>query len=251
MMNAIVIEDEVNVREAFMKSLKAFCPEIKVLGYADSVASGKILIDHTDFDVLFLDINLPDGTGFNLLEQVENKDYSLVFVTAYDEHAIKAFKLSAVDYLLKPVSPDLLVAAVDKVKRVAEADDQVRLDVAKTHLNSQFEQSNKIILRDQESLYIRLIKDIVYCHAEGSYTRFRFAEGPEILTSTNLKEYELLLSPFKFTRNHHSYLCNLYHVAEIKKTEGGSLVMSDGSILPISARKKAGILEKLKELFIG
>lgn len=250
-MNAIIIEDEVNVREAFKKVLAAFCPTVNVLSYAGSVKEGVDLINRTDFDLLFLDINLTDGTGFDLLEQVSNRSYSIIFVTAYDQHAIKAFKLSAVDYLLKPISPDQLIAAVEKVKKIQEQSQDAQLEVARKHLQADQDQTNKIILRDQDSLYIKMIKDIIYCKAEGSYTQFKFVDGNIILTSTNLKEYEQLLSPFDFTRNHHSYLCNLHHVREIKKVDGGSLVMSDGTHLPISARKKAAILEKMRTLFIN
>lgn len=250
-MKAIVIEDEINVRRAFMKALDAFCPEVQLLSYAGSVADGVEMVDNSKFDILFLDINLPDGSGFDLLSQVENKDYAIIFVTAYDEHAIKAFKLSAVDYLLKPVSPDFLISAVEKAKKLRDLDDKSNIEIAQGHMKANFEQSNKLILKDQESLYIKQIKDILYCQAEGSYTRFKFVDGSIILTSTNLKEYEQLLSPFKFTRNHHSFLCNLYHVVEIKKVDGGSIVMSDGSVLPISARKKAGIMDQMKALFIN
>ena len=250
-MKAIVIEDEINVRRAFLKALDAFCPEVQVLSYAGNVSDGVDMVNNTRIDILFLDINLPDGTGFDLLAKVKNKDYAIIFVTAYDEHAIKAFKLSAVDYLLKPISPDLLISAVDKAKKLRDFDHKEHVEIAQHHMSTDFEQTNKLILKDQDSLYIKMIKDILYCQAEGSYTRFKFKDGSVILTSTNLKEYENLLSPFKFSRNHHSYLCNLYHVAEIKKVDGGSIVMSDGSILPISARKKAGIMEQMKALFIN
>lgn len=251
-MKAVVIEDEINVREGFIKMLNAFCPEVTVVATAENVEKGIELVNRQTFDLLFLDINLPDGSGFDLMHRVQNRDFKLIFVTAYDKYAIDAFKLSAVDYLLKPVSPDLLNKAIQKVKDVTQkAVNQAQLEVLNTNLLRQVDQTNKIVLRDQDSLHLIQVKDIVYCRAEGSYTTFVLTNGTKIMTSLNLKEYENLLLPYNFVRSHHSYLINLNQVVEVKKNDGGSLIMTDKSQLPISARKRAMILEEIKRVFIG
>jgi two-component system LytT family response regulator len=250
-MKAIVIEDEINVREGFLKLINAFCPEIQVINTAENVEDGIQLVNNTDFDLLFLDIHLPDGSGFDLMHQVTNKNFQLIFVTAYDKYAIDAFKLSAVDYLLKPVSPDLLQKAILKVKtNPKEVKREEQLKILDNHFQKK-EQSNKIILKDQESIHLVKISDILYCKAEGSYTTFCIIDGRNILTSMNLKEYDQLLNPYQFIRCHHSFLVNIHEIREVRKADGGYLNMSDGSLIPISTRKKAQILEEINRVFLS
>ena len=251
-MKTLIIEDEINVRQGFVKMLNTFCPEVTIVGEAGSVKEGLVLIQNTEFDILFLDIHLPDGSGFDLLECIERRDFNVVFVTAYDKYAVHAFNLSAVDYLLKPVSPKLLKNAVAKAGFIqSTAFLKESLDIASNHLSNRNTQSNKIILKDLESLHIVKVEDLIYCKAEGSYTKFVQKNGVPIMTSTNLKEYEKMLEGYDFIRSHHSYLVNLHHILELKKQEGGSLVLSNTEELPISTRKKATILENMKRIFIN
>lgn len=251
-MKVIIIEDEVNVREGFIKMIDAFCAGLEIIATADSVKTGVKIVDESDFDILFLDINLPDGSGFDLMHKVTNRDFYLIFVTAYDQYAVDAFKVSAIDYLLKPVSPDLLIKAIDKTReKDAELNQGTLLDNLTQNLSSPKDQSNKIVLNDHESLHLIVISNILYCQAEGSYTTFTLADGKKIVTSSNLKEYEQMLSPYEFVRSHHSYLVNMHQVLELKKNDGGYLVMSDQSQLPISTRKKSAITEEIKRIFIN
>ncbi|MDF1695159.1 MAG: LytTR family DNA-binding domain-containing protein [Saprospiraceae bacterium] len=251
-MRVIIIEDETNVREGFIKLLATFCPEVEVVGVADSVETGLKMITETDFDLLFLDINLPDGSGFDLMYRLESIDFMLIFVTAYGKYAVDAFKLSAVDYLLKPVAPDLLKKAIEKARNSIQQSLSInRVQVLESNLSRPTDQDNKIILKDQDSMHLIQVKDIIYCFAEGSYTNFMLTEKRKIITSTNLKEYEQLLLPYNFLRCHHSYLVNLHHVVALKKQDGGYLETSDQSQLPISTRKKATIIEKIKNTFIN
>ena len=251
-MRALIVEDEINVRKGFVKMLGAFCPDVKIIGEAGTVEDGIDLINESEFDILFLDIQLPDGSGFDLLHRINERDFSLIFVTAFDKYAIHAFELSAVDYLLKPVSPNLLQKAIEKAKIMqSKAMREVSLELATKHLGKEYKQSNKIILKDFDSLHIVKVEDLIYCKAEGSYTKFIQVNGEPILTSTNLKEYEKMLGAYKFIRNHHSYLVNLHHIVEFKKQDGGSLILSNKQEIPISTRKKAAILEDMKKLFIN
>jgi len=251
-MRIIIIEDEINVREGFIKLLNTYCPEVNIVGVADSVESGIEIINSTEFDLLFLDINLPDGSGFDLMYRLSKIDFKLIFVTAYGKYAIDAFKLSAVDYLLKPVSPDLLIKALEKAKFSIQQSISInRVELLESNINRPNDQENKIILKDQDSLHLVQISEITYCHAEGSYTSFILADGRKVMTSTNLKEYEQLLLPYNFLRCHHSYLVNLNHVVALKKQDGGYLETTDKVQIPISIRKKATLIEKLKNTFIN
>jgi len=249
-MRAVIVEDEVNVREGFIKMLKTFCPEVKVLSTADSVESAKLMIENTDFDLLFLDVNLPDGTGFDLLDILEAYNFLIIFVTAYSQYAISAFKMSAVDYLLKPVSPTLLQDAINKAKNGIEKQNREGLKILKNNLN-EFDIKKKIVLKDLNNIHLVELDKIIYCHADGSYTKFLIENESEIITSINLKEYEEMLATYDFIRCHHSYLVNLNHIARISKTDGATLVLSNGNEVPVSKRKKSIILNKINDKFIN
>ena len=251
-MKAIIIEDELNVLSGFKKLLQTFCPDVEVVGSAENVESGVALVQQTSFDILFLDINLPDGSGFDLLHQLSQRDFHTIFVTAYDQYAIDAFKISAVDYLLKPISPDLLKKAIEKIKHLeglVVQEDQ--LEAIQQRIEAEYNQHEKIILRDTEGMRIVEVSSIVYCEAEGSYTKFYFDNGETILTSMHLKEYERLLEPYGFIRCHHSYLINLQHVLAVNKNDGGVVVLSGQISLPLSTRKKSSVVEAIKARFIN
>ncbi len=251
-MRAIIIEDELNVREGFIKLLKAFCPEISVVGIADTVESGLQIIKESDFDLLFLDINLPDGSGFDLIHRLSEREFHLIFVTAYNQYALDAFKISAVDYLLKPVSPDLLINAIKKVQSYHSIQDtDQQLETLKEKTLTRPSQESKIILKDLESMHLIQIKDIMYCIADGSYTCFYLTDGRTITTSLNLRQYDDTLRPYQFIRPHHSYLVNIHHVKSLKKSEGSALIMSNHAQLPVSFRKKSQIIETMKKAFIS
>ena len=251
-MKVVIIEDEINVREGFIKLLATFCPEVIIVAVADNVESGIQVIEGNEFDLLFLDINLPDGSGFDLMHRLKTIDFKLVFVTAYDKYAVDAFKLSAVDYLLKPVAPDLLIKAIQKAKLSMNQVSEVNpLAILESNLKNPKNQDNKIILRNQEGINLVQVSDIIYCHAEGSYTQFVLSDQVNILTSTHLKEYEQLLLPYDFLRCHHSYLVNLNHVVALRKQDGGYLETSNKDQLPISTRKRATLIEKINKIFIN
>lgn len=250
-MRAIVIEDELNVREGFIKLMRTFCPEIKVVGVADNVESGLSLIKTTKFNVLFLDINLPDGSGFDLLYRLENRDFHIIFVTAYDQYAIDAFKISAVDYLLKPVSPDMLKNAISRISDHHDINEEERMSLLNEKLEKKFSQDEKIILKDADSMQLVVISEIIYCEAEGSYSTFFLTGGRTVVTSMNLKEYERILEPYGFIRNHHSFLINLYQVISLQRADGGSVLMTSNKSLPLSSRKKSSVVEALKSRFVN
>ena len=250
-MKAIIIEDELNVREGFIKLLNTFCPEVEVVGVADSVETGLDLINSSTFDVLFLDINLPDGSGFDIIHRLEKKDFDVIFVTAYNQYALNAFKVSAIDYLLKPIAPDLLINAISKVKNKSKVDASERLSILDEKLSKSYSQTEKIILKDADIMQIVVISDIIYCEAKGSYTTFFLDKDRQMLTSLHLKEYERILEPYGFIRNHHSFMINLHQVESLQRSEGGTIVMKNGKRLPLSTRKKPTVIEALKKRFVN
>jgi two-component system LytT family response regulator len=251
-MKAIIVEDELNVREGFMKLIQSFCPEVDVIATAESVESGIEVIRKHTFDVLFLDINLPDGSGFDLIYRLQKRDFKTVFVTAYDHYALDAFKISAVDYLLKPVSPDLLIKALDKINiNDHNIEQETKLNVLQDRIADQYKQSEKIILSDSEKFEVVDIQHIIYCEANSSYTIFHFQDGSRFITSTNLKEYERILSPYGFTRSHHSILVNLQHVKSLNKADGGSLILSNDLHVALSKRKKSQVIDSMKSYFVN
>ena len=250
-MRAILIEDESNVRRGFVKLLHSFCPQVEVIGEAETLEAGLNLINTCEFDILFLDINLPDGSGFDLIYQTPVRNFHTIFVTAYDQYALDAFKVGAIDYLLKPVAPDELCKAVHRVensKKVYPGADNI--NSAKSYMEENRDPSEKIILRDAESIYVVAFSEILYCNAEGAYTKFNFTDRDSIITSLNLKEYERLLEPYGFIRCHNSYLTNIAHITEVKKTDGGAVIMSNGKSLPLSFRKKPIVVKSLKDRYL-
>jgi two-component system, LytTR family, response regulator len=251
-MKALIIEDELNVREGFIKLLNVFCPEVEVVGSADGVESGLKTISQTDFDILFLDINLPDGSGFDLVYRLKERNFHIIFVTAYDKYAVEAFKISAVDYLLKPVAPDYLKKAIEKVKSMGRVTySNTQIEVIQEKLGNSPSVVPKIILKDTNGLNIIIIADILYCQAEGSYTIFYLKNGQEIVNSENLKNFESLLLPYSFIRCHNSYMVNLNHVVSIQKMDGGQIVLSGDKTIPLSSRKKSDVMTALKGTFVN
>lgn len=248
MINAVIIEDEKKSREVLEALVKANCPDVNLLGSADSVASGVELIRRVNPRLLFLDIEMADGSGFDLLEQVTNTGFEIIFTTASDAHALRAIKYSAIDYLLKPIDPDELKVAVEKIR--AKQSDTANLENLKFLLQNfkrPNDQYSKITLPTGNAYEIVNVKDIIRCEADGSYTSFFLENKKKLLVSASLKHYEDLLPPDDFIRVHHHHLINMHHVVRFLKTDGGYAVMSDGTQIEISRRKKDAFLQRLNK----
>lgn len=251
-MKAIIVEDELNVRMGFRKLIQTFCPEHQVVAEYGNVEESITGINKSNFDILFLDINLPDGSGFDILHRCDNKNFHTIFVTAYDQYAIDAFKMCAIDYLLKPVSPTRLQEAISKIPQASVLSSNLEShQLLKSKIDGDHSGINKIILKETDCMHIVDLTDIQYCKADGAYTNFICVDRKQLTTSQNLKEYELLLQDYNFIRCHHSYLINLSHVTEIKKSEGGGVKMTNGDTLPLSSRKRSSVLDALKARFIS
>jgi two-component system LytT family response regulator len=239
---AIIVDDEKKSRATLLNLLNDYCPMVKVTDSCDSVDSAISAIERKTPDVVFLDIEMPLHNGFNLLERVKDPEFAVVFVTAYNEYAIQAIKLNAMDYLLKPVDVTELMLAVEKIKKREKAvpapDYTALIEMLKS-------KSAKIAVPTFEGLQMVNAGDIIKCVADDTYTVLHLVNGKKLMVSKLLKEYEELLEPFNFFRIHNSYLINLVHVTKYVKGDGGYVIMSDGESCEVSRRKKNELLSKL------
>lgn len=249
MLRAIVIDDIEAIRKKNIAVIKSNCPNVSIIGQADSVESGIKIIKQLSPDIVFLDVEMPDGTGFDLLQHFAPIFFKVIFITGFEDFAIKAFRFSAIDYLLKPLDANELVEAV---KRAEESLSKEIFDVKLNNLFSNLERPKnlqKLILKTAEKIYSVNIKDIVNCESEKNYTTFNFINAPKIVVSTNLKEYDNLLKPYNFFRTHQSHLINMAYFDHFIKSDGGNkIVMTNKATIPLSVRKKEEFLAVLDNL---
>jgi two-component system LytT family response regulator len=246
MIKTLIIEDEQKSREMLVAMLEKNCEFVQVIGAAKNVKEGVELIKQFKPELVFLDISMPDGSGFDLLEQVQGHKFELIFATASDQHAIRAIKYSACDYLLKPIDVEELKLAVEKVVQKKNAiPNMENLNFLIQQLKKSDDNFQKITLPTGNAFEVVNIKDIIRCEADGSYTTFFLADKRKLLVSFGLKHYEDLLPESDFIRIHHHHLINMNHVLRFLKEDGGYAVMSDNSKLEISRRKKDAFMEKL------
>jgi two-component system LytT family response regulator len=245
---AIIIDDERNNRLAVSKLLEVYCPEIVVVGTAASAREGRQLLESQVVDFIFLDINMPGEDGFEFLDSIEKDIYSVIFITAYEDYAIRAFKVNAIDYLLKPVDPDELRFAVAKAIHARQARQQASdtrivynesLENLKAQMLTDSPDISKITIPDKNGFRIIHIRDIIYLEADTSYTVFHLADSEKIMASHSLAEYERLMHHADFFRIHKSYLINMNYLKGYNSNEGYFAEMSDGTSLAISRRKLA------------
>lgn len=249
MLKAIIIDDVKKIRESLSDMLSRYCPDITVIDEAESVATGLQKIQLQQPDLVFLDIEMPDGTGFDLLQKLSSINFKIIFVTAYEEYAVKAFKFSAVDYILKPVDKDELIEAVKKAEVAIEKENlELKLKTLFLNIENTKNQPRKLVLRTSERIYSIDISDIIRCESDKNYTEFFLNDGKKLLVSITLKEYDEMLSPYGFFRSHQSHLINLRYFDHYLKSDGGMAIMKDKSSVPVSSRKKDELLILIEKL---
>lgn len=253
MIKAVLIDDDGNLREGMKAMLQLYAPEIEIAGEADSVKTGTELIEATKPDIVFLDILMNDGSGFDILERLNQKFGKIfshiIFITAHEKFAIKAFRFSALDFLLKPVDPEELQSVLRKIQNVIHQDrDSKNIGLLLENIQKKSEGFKKIALSTSGGIHLFEIKDIIRCESEDNYTRFFIKNHKPVLISKTLKEYEELLKDQDFERIHQSHLINLNELRSYIKKDGGFVVMSDDSQLPVSQRKKERLQEMIGKL---
>jgi two-component system LytT family response regulator len=239
MLTAVIVEDEELARENLKLLIEEFCPNVNVVAAEDNIEDGIQAINQFLPDILFLDIKIQRSTGFDLLRRFDSVGFEIIFTTAYAEFAIEAIKFSAIDYLLKTIDLNDLKEAVSKVEKKNTNDNLTQKIEALFHnLNRKTEDSPKLAVPSTNGLTIIHVKDILYCEAEGNYTKIHLTKGPSLLICKTLKEYDVILSKFNFFRIHHGFLVNLNEINNYVRGEGGYVVMTNKKEIDVSKRKK-------------
>lgn len=247
MLTAILIDDMPEALNVLRNDLSEYCPEVQIIGEANSVVNAaKLLRSHTP-DLLFLDILMGDGTGFDLLEIFPNLSSRVIFVTASDEFAIKAFRLAAIDYLLKPLNVNDLKAAVQRAKN-QQTNSTKSLDILKETIRFPEQLPKRISLHTIDKILIINIDDIVRCESDGNNTRFFLQNGDNIYVTKTLKYYEDLFAENTFLRVHQSHLVNYRYIQAFLKKDGGYLSLKNNHTVPVATRKKAEVIELLEKM---
>jgi two-component system, LytTR family, response regulator len=246
-MKVALIDDEDDVRYTLRSLLLQEDSRFNIQE-ANSVATGLQLIHDHKPELVFLDVMMPDGTGFDLLKQLPAVDFKLVIVSGHHEFALQAFRFSAIDYLVKPVDQDELHETLSRIRSSITQPWQQMMDVLKQSIQPTKETDRKIVLKDMNAVYVVSVSSIIRCEASDNYTTFFFTDQAPIVVSRPLREYDDLLTPFKFLRVHQSHLINLNHLQQFNKREGGSIKMKNGSEVPVSSRKREALLNQLSKL---
>lgn len=242
-LNFVIVEDETKSYELLSSILKEYCPGLKQLGWGRNKEEATKVLSLPNVNIAFLDIKLKDCLSFDILNELHQRTYSIIFTTAYEEFAIKAFKVEAIDYLLKPYSPTDVINAVNKVKKF-QLTNQINLQVLLKDLQNKSDE--RISISTDEGISLILKKDIVHCEAEGAYSTIFLIDGSKIFVSKSLSELERELDSNKFIRVHSGHLVFLPHIKKYVKEDGGYLLMENGRKVPISRRKKQDVINLIR-----
>jgi len=243
---AVIIDDEQHSLETTDILVRKYCPGVLVMGLADSPEKGITLIDALKPQLVFLDIAMPRMNGFEMLQFVQFKEFDIIFTTAFDAYAIKAFKVNAIDYLLKPIEPEELIKAVDKVKSKVEKNLHLnRIDEILQSSGLQGFKKNKLALPVEGKIAMLEYDSILYCESDGNYTKIHLSTQKTIMVSRTLKDIESMLPQPIFMRIHHSYVVNVNHIKEYIRGEGGEVLLSNGDQLRVLRNKKEELLAAL------
>ncbi len=249
MIRSIIIDDEADAREGLKMAIERFCPEVEIISICTSPMEGIEYIQKLQPDMVFLDIQMPHMSGFNLLEKLGDFNFEVIFVTAHDQYAIKAIRFSALDYLLKPVDIDELQKAIGKAgERIKQKDSKNQYASLLKNMGSPHHPLEKLAIPTMEGILLEPINEIIYCEADRNYTNLNMTGGRKIVVSKNLKDFENMLADSGFFRIHHAHLINLKHVKKYIKGEGGYVLLEDNHHLDVSRRKKDAFLNILQNI---
>jgi len=252
MIRVVIIDDEENSRETLRGKLDLFCPEVEVAGEAGTVKDGLNAITKVNPDAVFLDIQLAGESGFDILEEIRDNDEihpEIIFVTAHNEFAIKAIKFSALDYLLKPIDPEELVKAVRKVEEAKGLPKKAtNINVLVENIRQASDSPKKIVVPTSDGMHVIKLSDIIRLESSSNYTTFHLNNQKSLLASKTLKEFDNMLSGYNFQRIHKSHLVNMNYLKRYVQTDGGYLILEDGSKIPVANRKKEQLLNTLRNL---
>ncbi|MDQ3015519.1 MAG: LytTR family DNA-binding domain-containing protein [Bacteroidota bacterium] len=238
-LSVILIDDESSSRNALRQKLQTHCPDLEIVKECENGEEGILAIELEKPDIVFLDVEMPRMNGFVMLQRLLHRDFELIFTTAYEHYAVQAIRVSALDYLVKPIEIKSLVEAVDRARERRRGDvHNQRIENLLSNLVNEKDRNNRLAVASLEGLQFVLMDDIIYLEAESNYTSIYLQSDPRIIVSKVLKDFEELLPSNKFIRIHHSHIINLNHLRKYLKGEGGQVEMSNGKMLDISRRKK-------------
>lgn len=237
----LIVDDEAKGRKSLRAMLNLLNAPIESIDEAASVEEAVLKIESSKPELVFLDIMLQKGTGFDVLEALQDRDFKLIFVTAYNDYALKAFRYAAVDYITKPIVPEELEEALNRLNPQDDSNLEDKLEALLANRKG----LERLALHDAQGISLVRVKDILYCHAQNNYTEFHIANRKPILVSKTLKEYDDILKDEGFFRVHQSYLINLDQVSQFQKQDGGYVKMSDGNLIGVARRKKEELLKQL------
>ena len=246
MIKAVIVEDEPHSCDHLASLLSGFCSNVALVGKAHDVKSGYELILKNNPDLVLLDIEMPDGTGFDLLQKFTKINFEIIFTTAFAEYAVKAFQFSAIHFLLKPIGPEELVSAVNKAEEEFQRKNiEQRVNALYYNLQNQTGKGKKVVLSSGTKLYVIDSNEIIMCRSEKNYTQFFLVDGSDITVAKTMKEYDDMLVTNGFFRVHKQHLINIDYVKSFDKAEGGLVNLTNGLKVPVGGRKKELVAELL------
>lgn len=248
MVRIVIIEDELNLREINRMLLVDNFPDVEIVGEAGRVDEAVTLIKTEKPDLVLCDIELEDGNCFQVLQKCKPYNFRPVFITAFNQYAIKAIKFSAIDYILKPVNEYEFCDAIQRaIDQLGKNSSEIQTENLLAHTNYS-NSCKKVVLRTSDAMHLVAVEEIVYCKSDNSYTTFFLHDKKEITVSKSIKEFAELFSDYDFLRPHQSFLVNLNSITKIDKTDGGFIIMTNGAEIPISTRRKQLIFDQLEKL---
>jgi two-component system LytT family response regulator len=245
MIRTVLVDDETDSRIVLQRLLETYCPQVTVVGTAAGVDTAMLLIGETNPDLVFLDIEMIHGNGFDLLNKLQPLSFQVIFVTAFDEYAVKAFKYSAVDYLLKPVDIEELRNAVDKAARMQDKFDLSPIRTLLENVGALNLSQQKMAIPTINGLSFVAIANIIRFEAQGNCTAIYVTNGKPLMATKNIKDYELLLPEAIFYRIHNSHIINLQKIQKYQKGRGGQVIMEDGTAIEVASRRRQEFLQRL------
>jgi two-component system LytT family response regulator len=242
---AILIDDELNSLQNLQNKLEGFCPDVSIVAVSQNPEEGLILIKQFQPDVVFLDIEMPRMSGFRMLEELGEYDFDIIFTTAYDHYSIDAIRISAFDYLIKPIGIEELQQAVERLSKSLHKQTKEKIDILKKSLSDQRSQEDKIAISTSEGIDFIPIKNIMHIESKSNYSKIFMIENRSITVTKILKDFEEMLSPYNFYRIHNSHLINLNFIQKYIRSQGGHVMLQDGTLIDVSRRKKEEFLKMI------
>lgn len=244
-LKAILIDDELSSLQNLRQKLDEFCPDLQVVASAQKPEEAMLLIKHHKPDVIFLDIEMPKMSGFRMLDELGDCDFEIIFTTAYNHYAIDAIRISAFDYLMKPIAIKELQVAVERLSKMRFSQTKEKIDILKSSMSEKRSQEDKIAIPTSEGLEFIPIKNILHIESSSNYSKIFFRESKPLVVTKLLKDFEDMLQPYRFYRIHNSHLINLNYIKKYVKAEGGQVIMQDGTTIDVARRKKEEFLKMI------